>query len=199
MADIPGLSGPIDYHKAITKKERSSRYIRTAFDYLVQVQGEDALNELLREVGIERDSSIFKHIYDDENWNSYELEVFLYEKLKDRFEDPYQAIWQFGIASGSGRLDQKDTLFAFKLKIAPVPVILRKVSEHTERVTLVRNATQRFSKPLQRILRTEWPPPYLLSTAAFLKIFNILPGLQWSPAMPLYTQPCATVKVSIST
>ena len=137
MSDIPGLSGPIDFHKAITKKERSSRYIRTAFDYLVQVQGEDALNELLREVGIERDSSIFKHIYDDENWNSYELEVFLYEKLKDRFEDPYQAIWQFGIASGSGRLDQKDTLFAFKLKIAPVPVILRKVSEHTERVTLV--------------------------------------------------------------
>ncbi len=150
---MPRIEPTFDYHEAITRKERSSRYIRTAFDYLAQVQGEAALDEFLADVGIERNSSIFKHIYDDENWNSYQLEVFLYENIKDRFEDPYKAIWEFGIASGSGKLDQKDTLFTFKIKIAPVETILRKISEHTERVTLVSQTSAEILSTPSTILK----------------------------------------------
>src|SRR5262245_9917523 len=101
-------SGAIDFHRAITKKERSSRYLRTAIDYLTTVKGREACDAFLAEIGMPRDSSIFQHIYDDENWNAYELEVYLYDRLKDKFDDPYKAIWGFGVASGSGNFDQKD-------------------------------------------------------------------------------------------
>ena len=139
-SSIPS-SGPavlnFDFHKAITRKERSSRYLRTAIDYCAQKLGREATEEFLAEIGIQTDSSIYKHIYDDENWNSYDLEVYVYDRMKDKFPDPYQAIWEFGVASGSGHLDQKDTLFAFKILMAPVPVIVRKASEHTERMSLI--------------------------------------------------------------
>ncbi|MCB1317834.1 MAG: SpoIIE family protein phosphatase, partial [Leptospiraceae bacterium] len=126
-----------DFHHAITKKERSSRYLRTAIDYFTRVKGAEACDAFLNRIGLSRESSVFKHIYDDENWNSYALEVYLYDRLKDEFEDPYKAIWEFGVASGSGHLDQKDTLFAFKIKVAPVPIIVKKASEHTERMSLI--------------------------------------------------------------
>ncbi|MBE7412834.1 MAG: SpoIIE family protein phosphatase [Leptospiraceae bacterium] len=126
-----------DYHKAITKKERSSRYIRTAIDYVTQTKGQEVTDKFLKDIGIQKDSSIFKHIYDDENWNSYDLEVFFYNRIKDLFDDPVKAIWEFGLASGSGRLDQKDTLFTFKLKIAPMSILLKKLSESTEKVSVI--------------------------------------------------------------
>ncbi len=129
--------GGIDFHHAITKKERSSRYLRTAIDYFTRVKGKEACDAFLQEIGLARDSSIFKHIYDDENWNSYELEVYFYDRLKDKFDDPYKAIWDFGVASGSGHLDQKDALVNFKVKVAPVDLILKKVSETTEKFSLI--------------------------------------------------------------
>ncbi|MBL8019929.1 MAG: hypothetical protein JNM27_09705 [Leptospirales bacterium] len=149
------IPSAFDFHKAITKKERSSRYIRTAFDYLARVKGEAALDAFLEDVGIPRTSSIFKHIYDDENWNSYALEVFLYDKLKDLFDDPYKAIYEFGVASGSGHLDQKDTLFAFKLKIAPFPVIVRKLAEFTSRVTLISDTRAEFIDEQPSLISTK--------------------------------------------
>ena len=126
-----------DFHKAITKKERSSRYLRTAIDYYRQTRGEAACDEFLSEIGLSRESSIYTHIYDDENWNSYELEVYFYDRLKDKFSDPYQAIWEFGVASGSGYLDQKDVLFSFKVKVAPIKIILNKLSDTTEMMSLI--------------------------------------------------------------
>ena len=138
--DLP----PVDLHVAITKKERSSRYLRTAIDYLTSVQGQTACDAFLEDVGIARDSSIFQHIYNDENWNSYELEVYLYDRFKDLFADPYKAVWECGVASGAGHLDQKDTLFAFKIKIAPVKVIVRKASEHTERLSRISECHSRM-------------------------------------------------------
>lgn len=135
-ADAVSNAG-IDFHHAITKKERSSRYLRTAIDYYTRVKGKEACDAFLQEIGLARDSSIFKHIYDDENWNSYELEVYFYDRLKDKFEDPYKAIWDFGVASGSGHLDQKDAMVNFKVKVAPVDLILRKVSETTEKFSLI--------------------------------------------------------------
>ena len=129
----------LDYHSEITKKERSSRYIRTALDYLAKQKGDAALEEFLREIKIPRSGSIFQHIYDDENWNSYALEVFIYDRLKDKFDDPYNAIWEFGVASGSGKLDQKDNLFTFKIKIAPVTLLFKKFSEMASKVSLISN------------------------------------------------------------
>lgn len=127
----------IDLHRAITRKERSSRYIRTAVDYFARKQGLEACNTFLETIGIPRESSIFRHIYDDENWNSYELEVYVYERLQSQFDDPLQAIWDFGVASGSGQLDQKDALINFKVKVAPVNVIVKRVSETTEKFSLI--------------------------------------------------------------
>ena len=137
-------AGAIDFHRAITIKERSSRYLRTAIDYLERERGRDACDAFLSQIGLARDSSVFKHIYDDENWNSYELEVYLYDRLKDLFDDPYQAIWNFGVASGSGLLDQKDTLFAFRIKVAPVPILVKKASEHTEKMSLISQCDARM-------------------------------------------------------
>lgn len=133
-----------DYHKAITKKERSSRYIRTAIDYVTQTKGQEATDKFLKDIGIQKESSIFKHIYDDENWNSYELEVFFYDRIKNLFDDPVRAIWEFGLASGSGQLDQKDTLFTFKLKIAPMAILLKKLSESTEKVSMISECHAHF-------------------------------------------------------
>ncbi|MCE9500761.1 MAG: hypothetical protein K8R21_09705, partial [Leptospira sp.] len=140
------MADTFDYHKAITKKERSSRYIRTALDYLTQEKGEEATNNFLAKIGISRESSIFKHIYDDENWNSYELEVYIYDNIKNEFDDHYRAIWEFGIASGSGKLDQKDTLFTFKVKIAPMMLLLKKVGEQTLRVSKISVCTANLVK-----------------------------------------------------
>ncbi len=151
MNSIPDARDPrtFDYHKAITRKERSSRYIRTALDYLEKVQGREARNSFLDDMGIAVESSIFKHINDDENWNSYELEVFLYDHLKNKFADPYQAIWNVGVASGSGQLDQKDTLFTFKIKIAPTLLLLKKLGEQTKRVSLI---SETFGQPVEKSL-----------------------------------------------
>ncbi len=137
-------AGGFDFHHAITLKERSSRYLRTAIDYLEREQGREACDAFLKEIGLPRESSVFKHIHDDENWNSYALEVYLYDRLKDRFDDPFEAIWNFGVASGSGHLDQKDTLFAFRIKVAPVPLIVKKASEHTEKMSLISECTARM-------------------------------------------------------
>ena len=143
-SETEGSAPAIDFHRAITVKERSSRYLRTAIDYLEREKGREACDAFLADIGLPRESSVFKHIYDDENWNSYELEVYLYDRLKDLFEDPYEAIWNFGVASGSGHLDQKDTLFAFRIKVAPVPVIVKKASEHTEKMSLISECQARM-------------------------------------------------------
>ncbi len=135
--DSAAPSDELDFHKAITRKERSSRYIRTAIDYFKLKQGDAACDQFLNEIGIARESSIFQHVYNDDNWNSYELEVYVYDRLKDRFEDPYRAIWEFGVASGSGELDQRDALFAFKVKVAPMKALLHKVAETTEKFSLI--------------------------------------------------------------
>lgn len=137
----------LDYHKAITIKERSSRYIRTALDYFRIQKGEEAFHRFLEEVELSRQSSVFQHIYDDANWNSYALEVFLYQKIMSKFDDPYRAVWEFGVASGSGRLDQKDTLFSMKVKMAPLKVLIRKIAETTEMVTLISETSATWRKP----------------------------------------------------
>ncbi len=139
----------IDLHRAITRKERSSRYIRTAIDYFAREKGTEACDAFLAGIGIPRESSVFRHVYDDENWNSYELEVYVYERLQNQFEDPIRAIWNFGVMSGSGQLDQKDALVNFKVKVAPVSVILKKVSETTEKFSLISHCRAESLTPVQ--------------------------------------------------
>lgn len=166
-------SGTIDFHKAITIKERSSRYLRTAIDYVEREKGREACDEFLAKIALSRDSSVFKHIYDDENWNSYELEVYLYDRLKDLFDDPYQAIWNFGVASGSGLLDQKDTLFAFRLKVAPVPLIVKKTSEHASKMSLISDTSSRM------VSRSEVKTPGKLGIEVFFNYVHLPPGFEY--------------------
>ncbi len=133
----PLFSAPPDFHKEITLKERSSRYIRTAFDYYEQMWGKEALDALLAHMGLSRESSIFQHVSDDDNWNSYALEVYFSERLLEGVPDPYESAWGSGVASGSGQLDQNNNLFEFRLKMVPFSVILSRLSEHTSRVSLI--------------------------------------------------------------
>jgi serine phosphatase RsbU (regulator of sigma subunit) len=137
----------IDFHKAITIKERSSRYIRTAFEFLERNKGPEVFEQFLQSIGLERESSVYKHITDDDNWNSYALELFITEQLSDLFDDPFQAAWDFGVASGSGKFDQKSSLFTVKTKLAPPETILRKISERTTEVSLISTCHAERIKP----------------------------------------------------
>ncbi|RME88124.1 MAG: hypothetical protein D6767_10675 [Candidatus Hydrogenedentota bacterium] len=144
-----------DYHHEITLKERSSRYIRTAFDYFRREKGEKAFENFLDSIRLDPTSSIFEHIYNDRNWNSYLLEVFIYSRLSNLFEDPVRACYEFGIASGSGRLDQKQTLFTRLTTIVPTKKLMKKIQDAASQVSLISTVyTKNFR--VEKIHGMEW-------------------------------------------
>ena len=137
MDNISKIIKTIDPHREITINERRSRYIRTAIDFLEREKGKDAVEQLLHNLGIKMNSSIYEHIMDDDNWNSYLLEVAILEEWIKFFDYEVDYYRQLGMATASGDFDKKSGLIEVKFKLAPIRVLVEKVAETSNLFSLV--------------------------------------------------------------
>ena len=144
-SDEAVLNQPLEYHDEITIKQRRSRYIRTALDYLEQEKGGDAVLELLDALKITLGSSVHQHITNDDNWNSYLLEVRVMMEWIKFFDDDFDHYRLLGYHTISGEFDKKSGLWETLFKIVPVTKILQKIQKNSNMMSQISQASYRIT------------------------------------------------------
>ncbi len=82
---LAGVS-KLDIATELTKAERSSVFITAALKYLEAQRGPDIFDELVGQLGLDRDAPELQRLFEKNSMNSYQLEAAIFESWLKYFD-----------------------------------------------------------------------------------------------------------------